>query len=181
METPLQVTFRGMESSEAIEANIREKMAKLENYYDRIMGCRVMVEIPHKHQHRGKLYHVRIDLTLPKEELIAGRDPTLNRAHEDVYVAIRDAFKAIRRQLQDYVRKHYTQARVHEQQPIAVVSELFPMEDYGFLKTSEGEKVYFHRNSVVNNAFDRLEIGSSVRYVETMGEKGPQASTVRMR
>ena len=108
MQTPLQVTLKDMPQSEAVEARIREKAEKLNRFYDRIMGCRVVVESPQRHQHQGKLYSVHIDLTVPGAELVA------NRAEdEDVYVAIRDAFVAITRQLEDFVRRQRGEVKAH--------------------------------------------------------------------
>lgn len=108
MQIPLQVTLKDMPQSEAVESRIREKAEKLSRFYDRIMSCRVVVETPQRHQHQGKLYSVRIDLTVPGAELVA------NRAQdEDVYVAIRDAFVAITRQLEDFVRRQRGDVKTH--------------------------------------------------------------------
>lgn len=103
MKLPLEITFRNMAASEALDADIRAKAEKLDNFYDRVMSCRVIVEAPHRHHHKGNIYHVRIDLTVPDEELVVSRDRGQNHAHEDPYVAVRDAFDAARRQLQDYI------------------------------------------------------------------------------
>ena len=108
MQTPLQVTLKDMPQSEAVESRIREKAEKLNRFYDRIMGCRVVVESPQRHQHQGKLYSVRIDLTVPGAELVANRTQD-----EDVYVAIRDAFVAITRQLEDFVRRQRGEVKAH--------------------------------------------------------------------
>lgn len=105
MEIPLQVTFRGFDGSAAIEAKVRERANKLERFYDRIISCRVLIEDPHRHQHKGKLYHVRIDLTVPQQELVVSHDPGNDHGHEDVYVAIRDAFEAAERQLDEFARR----------------------------------------------------------------------------
>ena len=105
METPLRISFRNMDPSEAVEANVREKAAKLERFFDRITSCRVVVEAPHRHRHKGKLYNVRIDLAVPGKALVVTHSGPKNHAHEDVYVAIRDAFGAAARQLEDHARK----------------------------------------------------------------------------
>ena len=100
MQIPLQITFLDIEPSEAVEAGIREKAGKLEQFYDQIMSCRVMVEAPHGHHHQGRLFQVRIDLTVPDEELLVTHEHHhKDHSHEDVYVAIRDAFDAMKRQL----------------------------------------------------------------------------------
>jgi len=180
MQLPVQITFRDIEPSDFIEARIREKVAKLEEFYDRITGCRVVVEARHRRHHKGRLYTVRVDLTVPGGEIVVNRESELDHAHEDVYVAIRDAFKAARRQLQDHVRRQRGETKIHEVPAHGRVARLFPEEGYGFIETPEGSEVYFHRNSVVNDGFDRLEVGTEVRYdlVPGEGEKGPQASTV---
>jgi len=105
MQIPMQISFRGMEPSAAVEARVRERAARLERFFERIQSCRVVVEVPHRHHHQGKRYRVRIDLKVPGGELAASREPAERQAHEDVYVAMRDAFDAVQRQLANYVRR----------------------------------------------------------------------------
>jgi ribosomal subunit interface protein len=179
MKIPLQITFRDMESSAAVEANIREKAGRLEQFYDQIMSCRVMVEAPHSHHHQGNLYQVRIDLGVPDGELLVTHEHHhKDHSHEDVYVAIRDAFDAMKRQLEDYARKRRGKTKKHESPAHGRVLVLIPEEGYGRIETPDERVIYFHRNSVLDNDFDKLEVGSEVRFVEEMGERGPQASTV---
>ncbi len=108
MKIPLQVTFRDMSPSEAVETRIREKAEKLERFYDRIISCRVVVETPQRHKHNGKLHRVNIDLSVPGTELVAN-----HAEDEDVYVAVRDAFDAITRQLEEYARKQRGEVKSH--------------------------------------------------------------------
>ncbi len=173
MEIPLQITTRDIELTDAIKAEITEKAEKLNTYYDRIMRCRVVVECPKKHPHKGKLYNVHIYMTLPGGELAVKRAP-----NEDIYVSIRDAFDAARRKLEDFAREQRGDVKFHEESPRAVISKLFPAEGYGFLTTPDGLEIYFHANSVLNKDFKNLDVGMKVRFVEEEGEKGPQASTV---
>ncbi len=180
MQQPLQITFRDIPHSENVEVVVREKAEKLDQFFDKIMTCRVMVESPHSHHHQGRLYHVRVDITVPGAELIASRSPDKHHAHEDVYVAIRDAFDEAKRQLQDYKRKLEGKIKAHETPPHGQVYELVPDQDYGRIQTEDGRDIYFHRNSVVRGDYDDLEIGSEVRFVEEAGEEGPQASTVHV-
>ena len=186
MKLPVEITFRDMPVSEALEANIREKVEKLEQFCDRIMGCRVVVETSHKHQHKGNLYHVRVDITVPGQELVVSRDPADNHAHEDAYVAVRDAFAAARRQVEKYVRANRREAKAHRHNgpngvtPHGRIMELIPMQDYGRILTVEGREIYFHRNSLVNGDFDKLAVGDQVRFNEEMGDEGPQASSVHL-
>ena len=203
MEIPLKVTFRNMPPSKAVEDNIREKAAKLDSLFDRIMRCQVIVEAPHRHHHKGKAYQVRIDLTVPGGELVINRapprlaaapeagieesttelaenhEPSKHAAHEDVYVAIRDAFNAAGRKLQDHARRQSGAVKLHEGPPRARVAKLFPEERCGFLETPDGREIYFHGNSVLQPGFDDLDVGAEVYFAEEQGEKGPQASTVR--
>jgi ribosomal subunit interface protein len=179
MQLPLQVTFRNMPRSEAVEIKIREKVDKLNKFYDRIMSCRVVVEAPHAHHHQGKLFHVNVDITVPNGELVVSRDKHDNHAHEDLYVAIRDAFNAAQRQLQGYARKQRNDVKTHDVPPHGRIVDLVPAMDYGTIATPDGREIYFHRNSVLNGGFDALEVGVEVRFSEVMGEKGPQASTVQ--
>jgi len=179
VKLPLQITWQSVDQSDAVEAAIRAKADKLDQYYDRIMSCRVVVEAPHQHHHKGKLYQINIDVTVPGGEIVVKRNPDQHAAHEDIYVAIRDAFDAAKRQLQNYARKQRPQnVKTHEPQPFARVLRTFPDDGYGFLGTPDGREVYFHRNSVVGADFEGLEPGTEVTYVEEMGEEGPQASRV---
>ena len=180
MKLPVQITFRHMEPSAALEANVREKAEKLDAFYDQIMACRVVVEAPHGHHHQGKLYHLRIDVTVPDGELVVSRESGLDHSHEDVYVAVRDAFDAMRRRLEDYARRRRQDVKSHLPPSHGHIIEIVPAEDFGRIETPDGREVYFHRNSVVGADFDRLELGTAVRFSEEAGEQGPQASTVHV-
>jgi ribosomal subunit interface protein len=116
MRIPLEVTFRHMEPSAAAEARIAEKVAKLEQIHSGITRCHVVVEAPHEHNRQGKLFHVGIDLTLPGGELLVTRGHHhQSHAHEDVYVAIRDAFDSAKRRLDDYTRQQRGDVKHHQQ------------------------------------------------------------------
>ncbi len=175
---PLQITFRGMDPSAAVETKVRQKAEKLERFSDHLMSCRIVIEAPHRHHHKGKLYHVRIDLGVVGGELVVAHEGPLDHAHEDVYVAIRDAFNATVRRLEDYERKRRGKVKTHE---VPVHGKIVGLShDHGFIATSDGREIYFHRNSVIDGDFEALEAGDEVRLVihPGEGEKGPQASTV---
>jgi len=181
MQLPLQVSFRHMERSEAIEALVRDKADKLDTFAEHIMSCRVVVEPVGKHRREGNLFDVRIDITVPGEEIAVSRAPSSEHAEaRDIHVALRDAFDAARRQLEDYMRRRRKTVKTLETAPHARVSKLFPTEGYGFLTTPEGREIYFHRDSVLHAGFDRVAIGTEVSFVEEEGKKGPQASTVKL-
>jgi ribosomal subunit interface protein len=126
MNIPLQISFRDISHSDAVEDGIREKVAKLETYTDRIISCRVVVEAPHRQHKKGTLYHIRVDLTLPGEEIVVDRDPD-DHAHEDVYIAIRDAFEAVRRQLKKSLRQT-REKRTKKMKPSMVELPEAPLE-----------------------------------------------------
>ena len=203
IKIPLQITFKNMEPSETIEAHIREAAKRLDLFCDSIMGCRVLVETPHQHHRSGKRHHVRIDLTVPGAELVVKRSPKLltdsptryrkapdeltpeesrelskYATHDDIELTIRDAFDAARRRVQDYARRRRGVLKAHEDLPHGRVTKLFPDEGFGFLEAADGRELYFNRNSVLDSGFNRLKIGTEVHFVDEMGEKGPQASTV---
>jgi ribosomal subunit interface protein len=94
-----------------VEKRIREKADKLARLSERIIDCQVTVEMPHKHQHKGVVYRVNVDVTLPGGEIVANRSPDADHSHEDVYVAIRDAFDAATRQLESRVQKQRAHSR----------------------------------------------------------------------
>jgi len=114
MQIPLQVSFRDMDRSAAVEAAVREHTTKLEQYFEHVVACRVMVEARHRHRRNGNVYHVRIDLSVPGAELVVSRDPGERHSHEDVYVAVRDAFDAMERKLEEHARKIRGQIKRHE-------------------------------------------------------------------
>jgi len=196
MTLPIQITFRNIEPSNGIEAKVRQEAAKLEKFYSPIMSCRVVIEVPEHRRRYGGLHHVRIDLGLPGGELVIKNEPSLHGSipeeeqktakhlevdtpHKHVELAIRDAFRSARRQLEDYARRQRRDVKTHETHR-AEVAELYPKKGYGFLKTADGRQIYFHRNSVLHGSFGRMKVGSTVAFAEEQGERGPQASTVRM-
>ncbi|HBR16160.1 MAG: ribosomal subunit interface protein [Deltaproteobacteria bacterium RIFCSPLOWO2_12_FULL_43_16] len=175
MKIDLQITGRNFEITDIIKDNIQERAEKLDSFYSHIMRCRVVVEVPHRHKHKGMLYDVRIYMTVSGGEIIIKHEP-----NEDIYVAIRDAFDAARRKLEDYGRKQRGDTKQHEEIPHARISKIFPDKGYGFLTTADGREIYFHENSVLNKDLKNLQIGTEVHFAEEQGEKGPQASTVRV-
>lgn len=113
MQPSLQITFHNMDPSPFLEACVREHAAKLERFFEHIMACHVVLDAPHRHHHKGKLYTVRIDLTVPAGELAVSHAKPADHAHEDPKVAIRDAFDAIRRELEDHARRRRQDVKTH--------------------------------------------------------------------
>ncbi len=181
MQVPLRISYHHCEPSEALNALIREKALELERFYPRITSCRVVVERPGYHHRQGKGAHfrVRIEVSVPGELLVVGRDPEPRKEHEDGFLSVNESFHAMRRQLQDFVRRHRGYVKAHTCPPHGRVVRIDPDQGFGFLETADGREVYFHRSSVLDGGFDRLKVGAEVRFAEELGEDGPQASTVQ--
>jgi ribosomal subunit interface protein len=143
MQTPLQITFRNIDASPAVEAKVRKRVEELEQFYDRIISCRVMIEAPNRRHREGSLYHIRVDLKVPGREIVVKRDPPEHHAHEDIYVAVRDCFDAVRRQLEDHARRLRGDIKTHEAPGHGRIANLIAEKDYGFIDASDGTEVYF--------------------------------------
>ena len=135
MILPVQITFRNMPPSDAVAARVQEEAEKLDEFYKRITSCRVIVEVPHRHRVLGDQVHIRIELGVPGDEIVVRHEPSLHGAvqrsdeqewekhleaspqYKDINVAIRDAFKAARRQLQDHARRQRGQVKGHKTIP----------------------------------------------------------------
>ena len=182
MQTPLQIDFQGMDGTEQTRAAISKHVAELEERYGRVTAGRVVLKGPGEHRHTGGLYEVNIRLALPNgREVNVDRTAKADERHSDLAFAINDAFKRARRQLQDEARRLQGKVKTHgSAQPVGTVVRLDAAGEFGFLADGEGREVYFHRNSVLDDAFDRLSVGARVTFAEEEGEKGPQASTVKL-
>ena len=180
MQLPLQVSFRHMVQSPALESLIRERAARLDTFAERIMSCRVVIEPVGKHHRYGNQYAVRIDIKVPGGELVSTREPSKHKEYKEIAITIRDAFDAATRQLEDYVQRQRGDVKSRAVHQHACINKLVPAEDYGFLLTPEGREIFFHRNSVLNEAFDRLQLGTEVAFEEKDGDRGPQASSVTL-
>lgn len=182
MQVPLEISYRGVEKTEDIERLIREKVDWLEKFASNLISCRVAVERPQKEQQSGNPYRVRIIMRVPPEkELVVKEKTGEGDMHLPLSTVIRSAFDAASTQLKKQVEMERMDIKRHpEQEIMALVDRLFVEEGYGFIRTPEGEEYYFHKNSVLHDDFDRLTVGTGVRFFPEMGEKGPQASSVQI-
>lgn len=180
MQVPIEITFRHIGMTEALDRTVRELAAKLERYCDHIQSCRVAVERPNAHPTSGSGYRVRIDLMVPPgHEVVIRREADEGLVTDDLYKVLHDAFHAAERKLKKLNSKQRGLRKSHPEHDVqGVVGKLF--EDYGFISTIDGREIYFHKNSVVNENFDELKVGFGVAFVEEEGDEGPQASTVRI-
>lgn len=181
MQTPPEIHFTNMERSDAVEEAVRARVKRLEQFFDGITSCHVFVDASHRRQHKGNLYEVRIEIRVPGTELAVNNKPGDVNAHEDVHVAIRDAFNAMERQIKKWKQQFRGHPKARETPLQGRIVEIHPAEGYGQIATTDGRLVYFHENSVIAGGFAELEEGDPVELVVRYGEseKGPQASTVR--
>lgn len=172
---PLQITVCDMPSSPILEDHIRKKASKLSQYYRRINSIRIVIHVPQKHKHQGKLYSIHIDLTVPGKELVVNR-----QFDQDVYVAIRDAFNALQRQLESYSRKKRGDVKTHEIHNKGHIKRIFHDEGYGFIQGVDGNEYYFSANSIISSSFLQMEQGDIVRFIDQVTADGLQARHITL-
>lgn len=180
MNSEPHIVYRGFGPSEALTERICQELDELERISDRITACRVVLELPHRHKRHGKHFLIKVELFMPGKVLTIDRDPPEHDNFEDAYAALNETFTKARRLLLDYTRVRRGHTKHHEEPEVGVVTQLFGDRDFGFLRSPDGHDVYFHRNAVLHEGWDRLEVGSRVTWTEEQGNEGPQASTVRL-
>jgi len=176
MQLPLQVTFHGLTPSTAIEQYVERKAEKLEHIDQHMTSCHVTIDAPHRHSREGRRYSVRIDVRIPGNEIAISRE--LGDSEQDAYAAIDEAFDEAKRRLKEAVDVRRGDVKSHEHALRGRVAKLFDYEGYGFIETETGDEIYFHKNSVLNGAFERLERGDRVRFIEEEGDDGIHATSV---
>lgn len=173
MKIPLQITFHNIQNSEAMGTYIRDKVQKLNEFFADIISCRVVIELPHKHHNQGKEFNVRIDLGVPGHEIVVNRDH-----HEDAYIALRDAFDAAKRQLEDYAHRLRREIKSHVPEYIGHVARLNQKDGFGFIIDQGGTEYYFNRDNLVSPKFEHLKVGDEVKFIEETSSEMPQAKRV---
>jgi ribosomal subunit interface protein len=174
MQVPLEISTRLIELTPALEADLRRRAAKLERYFDRITSCRIAVERPSSHHQEGGPYRVRLDITVPGDELIAKKEG------EDLNAVVRDAFQAAERQVDEYSQRRRGEVKTQVLPPEGRVVRIFQEEGFGFIAGPDDREIYFHRNAVLEPGFESLTVGAQVRFAEEQGFEGPQATTVSL-
>jgi ribosomal subunit interface protein len=173
MKQPLELRFIGMEPSEAVESAARTRAEKLDRFRPDIMACRVTVELADRHRHQGKTFAVRVDVTVPGHEL------SVDRVHdEDVYVALRDAFDDMKRQLQDSLRRVRGDVKAHA---VPLHGEVVRFADegrFGFIRTPQGDEYRFDAGNVAGVSYESLGIGTHVQFIPETAAEGLQAKRV---
>lgn len=183
MRVPLEITFRGISSSEEIKELIQQKAAKLERVADQLISCRVAVEKKQKNPQSGNPFRIRINMRLPpgREVVVDSGESGDGYIHDELSTVIRDVFDiALRRlkKINDQLQNEVKEYPIGENS--GTVVRLFSDNGYGFIQSPTGREIFFHRNSVPNDGFDRMEVGTGVRFMEEQGEKGPRASSVQL-
>jgi cold shock CspA family protein/ribosome-associated translation inhibitor RaiA len=181
MQGPVEITFKDIKKTSELEDLINQKIAKLERICNYMISCRVIVERPQTYPDRGNPHRVRIDIKVPPaHEIVAKQSASEGDMHDPLQTVIIKTFNAAERQLKELTDRQHRETKTHpNQQVTGIVDKLFPDRGYGFIKTIDTNRdVYFHRNSVLHDDFDRLQIGTGVRFTSETGEKGLQASSV---
>jgi ribosome-associated translation inhibitor RaiA/cold shock CspA family protein len=185
MQRPLQITFRDMETSPALEALIRALATRLETLYPRLIGCRVVVEIPHRGSETAKVpIAIVVEADIPGRGPMVGKDQIDRRqSKQDHTAALNNAFEAVERQLDKLGDLQNGEVSPHDKAGQGgMVVRLFPEQNYGFIELDNSPELYFTRNAVVGGDFDELKVGMMVEVTRATdeGPVGPQASSVRL-
>jgi cold shock CspA family protein/ribosome-associated translation inhibitor RaiA len=183
MQTPVEIDFQGLQANEQLRSCVTRNISTLEERYGRITACRVVIKGPSERHRQGGAFDITIRLSLPQ-----GREVDIGRSEKaqadnrllDPVVAVNDAFKRARRRLQDHARRMQGHVKSHDSLPIATVTRFDDAAGFGFLETQDGREIYFHKNSILDGGAREVMPGTRVTFFEEMGEKGPQASTVKV-
>jgi cold shock CspA family protein len=183
MQVPIEMSFRDLSEQQIEDARrvIDRQSAKLDELAGDIIACRIAVDRPQRHQRTGCDYRARIEVTMPPgHTLVVTQEPGDNRPLTPMRRVLRRAFDAMRRQVKDLKQRRRADVKTHAE-TLGMVVRLFRHSGFGFInRIDDGGEVYFHKNAVTNGDFDRVEVGTQVRFVEQLGDQGPQASTVHI-
>lgn len=168
---PLEITLRDMPHSKAIEENIRKKADKLTHYCNKVESCKVVVGVPQKHKHQGKLFATNIEVKVPGKTLVV-----THKLNEDIYVGIRDAFAAMNRQVESYAQRKRGYVKAHLETVPGRVVKLY--DDFGFIEDFKGNEFYFNAVNVLNPAFTELKVGDIVAFLEGAAGESIQATHI---
>lgn len=182
MQIPLEISFRDVQKTKALELLIQKKVSKLETICSYITSCRIAIEKTNQHQRSGNPFRVRMSISVPpNHELVVRRESSEGNLHDDLRSVIGNVFDAARHQLHKLDEKHRHEVKTHPHKKInGIINKLFRNEGYGFIQSLDGSEIYFHRHSVLHGNFDRLKIGTGVYFHKEEGEEGPQASTLQI-
>jgi cold shock CspA family protein/ribosome-associated translation inhibitor RaiA len=183
MQTAPEVIFHDVDRSAWVESYILERVQRLERFAEGITSCRVCLAKDQASHHKGNRYSVMVEVRMPpNHDLAARKGKVIREMQTQLPALINHAFGAVERQLKktSALRRGEVKNQRHDGQPHGIVEKLFD-EGYGFLREVGDERqVYFHRNSVLHGDFERLALGTEVRFTPEDGDDGPQASSVQI-
>jgi cold shock CspA family protein/ribosome-associated translation inhibitor RaiA len=205
MQVAPEINYKDVEKTQALDTLIHKQIARLERVSNRVVRIHVTVEQEQGRHQEGNPYRVRLDIRVPpNHELVVSRQSVLHvdakpqakeepgeeaekhasvtsRKDEPLPAVVRRTFDSARRQLEKLVERQRGEMKQHPQNEVtAYVEKLLRDEGYGFLRAIDGDQVYFHRNSTLHGEWERLSVGTGVRYTMELGEKGLQASSVEI-
>ncbi|HKK18455.1 MAG TPA: HPF/RaiA family ribosome-associated protein [Opitutales bacterium] len=183
MQQPLEISFNDIEKTPELDALIHEKAGRLEKFCDNLVSCHVSVAKPHAHQETGSGYRVRVEARIPpNHQIVAHEHSSHGELHDNVETVIRRSFDAAERQVKEHVAKLREDEResFDDEDAPGIVTVIDKAKRYGIIKTVAGRDIYFADKAVLHDDFDRIEIGTSVRYEDQSGDEGPRASTVEI-
>ena len=173
MDIPLELSFHNMAPSDSLKAAVRQQVDRLERFCGHIIGCRVVIEMPHKsHRLGSNAPDVHVLLRVPGREIVVSRERARERkAPANAYAVLRDAFQAVQQRLKDYRRQQQGEVKPKAAPLLGHVVELVAERKYGFLATADNQEFYFHRNAVADGGFDQLRVGDPVEYAPVLGDQ----------
>lgn len=184
MQTTPEVIFKDVDRSPWVEEYVAERIAHLEKFSQEITSCHVTLSQEASSHRKGNRYSVMVEVRLPKHhDLAVKKQKQIVDMQNQLPAVINEAFGAIEKQLKKTaeLRRHEEKVHTSNGQPHGTVEKVFGDEGYGFIRTVEDDRqFYFHRNSVLHDDFERLTIGTEVRFTPELGDKGPQASSVQV-
>jgi ribosomal subunit interface protein len=182
MEVPIEITFRNVNRTDTLDQLVRDQANRLERFHDRITSCHVAVEQPQEHLRSGRQWRVRLDITVPRgNEIVVRKEAGKGDMHEQLATVIKDSFDAAERQIKELHERQRGEVKQNaESDFVGIVTKVFPEEDYGFIMDPSEQDIYFHRNAVLNDDFDRITEGTAVWYQSEIGDDGLQATAVRI-
>jgi ribosome-associated translation inhibitor RaiA len=185
MQRPLEIAFRDLDPSDFVRNLVEERVERLERFYPRIIGCRVVIEAPHRSaEGHDPPLGISVEVDIPGRPRIVARDVEAQRSVKgDHLSAINRAFEAVERQLEELGDKQRGEIKRHENaRQTGSVVRLFPEQNYGFIEIAGGPELYFTRNAMTDGGFDQLKVGTMVQVTQAgaEGPMGPQASSVEV-
>lgn len=183
MQNPPEISFRGVDHTQEIDDEIRSNLGRLERVCDHVITCRLAIEKIQRDQARGNPYRVRLVVSVPPghQIVIVRGQKHPSESHQPLTVIIHHVFETASKRLRKLSELQNRQVKRHlEQEVNGVVDKINLQDGYGFIRSEDNSQVYFHRNAVLHNKFDRLHKGDGVHFLAELGDQGPQATTVRV-